>query len=277
MLTRALLPTGTALLYVACATSGGPSSDGTLAYDVPSPPTALYHVADSMVIGVTSPVGTMEITGNSFVALDLSFTEGEGGVRVHGNFDGFEGSMNNPMTGIVTADAGDLNSTEIEFVLDRRGGVEVISAPELAGPAAQLSPFQSIANEFFPRLPERAVQPGDMWVDTVTWSVTVEAIETTSSTVYTYTLVGDTLVDGRTLLNIAVSGEATTEAEMEQGGMSMTQNLSGTTSGLVLWDAQRGLFTHAALDRAMSGTTSVAGMGSFDMTLEGPSRIRLQN
>ncbi len=116
-----------------------------------------------------------------------------------------------------------------------------------------------------------------MWVDTVTWSASMEAIESTSSTAYTYTLVGDTLVDGRMLLNIAVSGERTTEAEVEQGGMSMTQSMSGTTNGLVLWDAQRGLFTHAEYDREMEGTTSVAGVGSFDMTLQGPSRIRLQN
>ena len=91
--------------------------------------------------------------------------------------------------------------------------------------------FVSLAHQLFPRLPDNVVEPGGSWVDTVTWSTT-EPIESTSGAVLTFTLVGDTLVDGRTLLNITVASEVTGGAQIDQGGISMTQSIGGHSDRL---------------------------------------------
>ena len=69
--------------------------------------------------------------------------------------------------------------------------------------------------ELLPRFPGRPLHPGDTWADTVISRRRTSAgldvpvpISGTgeATTVYTYSLVGDTLVDGRTLRKITVSG-----------------------------------------------------------------------
>ena len=94
---------------------------------------------------------------------------------------------------------------------------------------------------------------------------------------YTYTLVGDTVVDGRTLRHIRVAGDVTNEGAFTQGGTTMTQSMTGSANGFVLWDAERGVMTHARFDRDLEGSMTVPGMASFDMGLAGPVRVQLQN
>ena len=262
---------------VAAACSGysnSPSPARPLAYEVPSPPTATYHIADSATVSVDSPMGKMAITSESSVTLALTFESAPGGIRVTGSVEDLVASQNNPMTGTQSADQDDVSGT-LDLVMGRRGDVEVTSLPELSGQAAQLFSFPSIAHQLFPRLPDDVVEPGGSWVDTVTWSTT-EPIKSTSGAVLTFTLVGDTLVDGRTLLNIAVASEVTGESEIDQGGMPMTHSIGGTATGFVLWDTERGLPAYQYSERAMEGTTTIVGMAPFGMTISGPVRVWLE-
>ena len=258
----------------ACVGSGGPSPAGPLAYSVPTPPTAVYQITDTMAITMDTPAGSMEITTGSSVTLAMTFERATDGVRVTGSVESFDASATNPMSGTESVDDGDVSGT-LEFVLDRRGDVEVASLPELSGAAAQMSPFASIAHELFPRLPDDVVEPGDTWVDTVTWTTEMESMETTSSAVLTFTLVGDTLVDGRTLLNFAVASEVEGGATVEQGGMAITQSMAGSSTGFVLWDTERGLPAYEQAERNLEGTTTVAGMPPFPMRATGTTRVRL--
>ena len=273
---RALFASVAVLFPAAGSAQDGAAAGRPLAYDVPSPPTATYHIADTMVIGVNSPGGNMEMTAVSTVALGLAFERDPGGVLVTGEVASFDVSMSNPMTGSVSAGKDDLEGS-LAFVIGRRGEVEVTSLPALPGPAAQVSPFVFIAYEMFPRLPGRAVEPGETWVDTVTWSNDAGPMEVNGTAVYTYTLVGDTLVGGRALLNIAMSGEVETETSGSEGGMSVTQSQTGTTTGFVLWDTARGLPAYGLLERDFEGSTSISGMPSFPMSFAGPVRIQLEN
>ncbi len=272
---RTLLTIAAIPAAAGCVWPGGPSP-GLLVYDVPSPATAVYHITDTMAINVRSPVGDIEMTGGTALTLGMAFASAPGGVRVTGTLSSFEASMNNPMQGAVSVDL-DGVSGSLEFVLGRLGDVEVVSLPELSGPAAQVSPFSAIAHQFFPRFADAAVEPTGTWADTVTWTTDTGEIETTSTTAYTYTLIGDTVVDGRTLLHIGVTGEVESDAAMEQGGMSISQNLAGTATGFLLWDRERGLPAYAESERDLEGTTSIPGMGAFDITITGPFRARLQN
>ena len=270
----AIIATGT---VAACAGyGGGPAPARPLAYEVPSPPMANYHFSDSMSISMTTPGGDMVIGGVTSATLGMTFARDAGGVRVTSTVDAFEASMNNPMTGTQSVGA-DAVSGNLEFVIGRRGAVEVTSLPELSGELAQLSPFAAIAHEMFPPLPDHVVETGGIWVDTVTWTTDAESMETTSTGILTFTLVGDTVVDGRTLLNFAMTGEVAAEATVNQGGMAITQDMEGSQVGFILWDTERGLPVYEEAERELEGTTSVPGMGSFPMSTTGTTRIRLTN
>ena len=97
-----------------------------------------------------------------------------------------------------------------------------------------------------------------------------------STTVYTYTLVGDTLVAGRTLQKITVSGVGTAQTSGEEAGEEISNDMINTLEGFVLWDADRGLVAVADLVRTVDGSMSMQGM-AMAMTMAGPVRLRLVN
>lgn len=263
------------VLTIACATTGGSSPEDTLAYVVPSPATAVYEIVDSAAVYVNSPVGALDIPTNSATTLSMTFEMDPRGVRATGSVERFEASMSNPMQGTLSTGLNDVTG-HLEIVFGRRGVEEAVSVPTVGGPAAQLSPFHHIANDLFPRLPAGAVDPGATWVDTVTWTIDDGAIKTNSTTVYTHTLVGDTVVDGRTLRHIAVAGDVANEAEFVQAGATITQSMTGPTTGFVLWDTERGLLAEAFFQRELAGSMTIPGMAPLNMGFEGPVRVRLQ-
>lgn len=259
----------------ACSGAGGPAPARPLAYDVPTPPMATFEMTNTTVVTISTPMGDMAVNTGADLTLAMTFERVAEGVRVTGSVENFQASMENPMMGTQSVDGDDVSGT-LEYVIGRRGDVEVTSLPELPAAAAQMSPFASIARELLPPLPDAVVEPGGMWVDTVTWTTDVESMETTSTGILTYTLVGDTLVEGRTLLNFAVSGEVSADVEGNMGGMAITQNMAGSTAGFILWDAERGLPAYQESDREMEGSMSAAGMPPFAMSASGTTRVTLR-
>ena len=139
-----------------------------------------------------------------------------------------------------------------------------------------MSSFPALAFLLFPRMPDGDVDPGATWVDTVATSTDTDEVSTTTTAISTYTLVGDTLVGGRTLVHIAVATHIATETDIEQGGMSITQNVEGPSDGFFLWDPERGLVVQGEYERSVEGTMSMANLGTMSMAITGPTRIRLE-
>jgi hypothetical protein len=270
-----MLAAGTGL--AACSGFGGPAPVRPLAYDVPSPPAATYHVTDTTRMNIATPMGDMAVDTEMDVTVAMTFERAADGFRVTGSVEDFSGSMTNPLTGRQTTDADDLSGS-LEYTVGRRGDVEVASLPELPAAAEQMSPFSSIARELFPPLPDAVVDPGGTWVDTVTWTTELSVGEITSNAVLTYTMVGDTLVDGRTLLHFTVAGEVSSDADVTQAGMAMTQRIAGSSSGFILWDADRGLPVYQESNRELEGTLEMVGMPPpLPMTAGGVTRVWLRN
>lgn len=257
---RARLSIAVVVSAATCADPGGPPSPGGLGYRVPSPPTATYRIADSTVAESRPSLRRGKTTSTTAVTLALTFERDPGGVRVTGVPEHFEVgvtggfTMRGPSPGV-----GDLAGT-LGLVMSRRGVVEVGSLPEMPLGYAALSPFASIAHELFPRLPDRALDPGAAWVDTVTWSSVVASLESTVTKVNTYTLVGDTVVDGRRLVSIAVVGEVASETTGQMGPVAMNTSATGSATGLVMWDTERGLPVYGQMEQEIVGTTIVEGL-----------------
>jgi hypothetical protein len=278
-----------ATLIAACA-SGGPAPGESAAagdlyrYEVPTPPTATYRLADTTTMIMGMPDGEMDMAMSSASTVELTFAADSGGVRATGTVSDYSSSMASTMLGNVDMSGVDI-SGDLEFVVGPLGDVEMISTPEVTGADLPTSmPFQFNAQEMFPRFPDRRLQPGDMWADTVIESLDLEALGLPvplagmeeDTTIYNYTLVGDTLVDGRTLRKITLSNVVSVQTSVEEAGQTMPMDMSSTLDGFILWDAERGLVVSADLVRTMDGSMSMMGM-SMSMTMAGPSKLRLVN
>ncbi len=250
------------------------STDGAtrFAYRVPSNPTGLYHIEDSLFVGVSTPVGDMEVMTTTQLSMRMLFGPDPTGIGVVGTVVGFNAVSANSLAGIRTADADDIDGP-FALVLSPGGHVEVGTMPVFDTAVADLSPFPGIAFEIFPRLPAYPVGPGDSWVDTVSWYVVDEVTASTNNTIYRYTLVGDTLIGDRTLLKFDVRGEVSLETVQGEEDEQSTQEMTGTTTGFVLWDTEFNLPAYLESHREMEGTNTVPGAGAIRMTISGPVRI----
>ena len=280
-----------ATLLAACS-SGGPLESSAapapahnpFRYDVPSPPTATYQIADTNTTIMTTPQGEMDMAQTSSATLELTFVTDSDGVRVTGTVSNYSAGMSSSMIGDMDM-GGEGLSGDLEFVIGTWGDIEMISLPEVAGGALPVAtPFSFGAPDLFPRFPGHPLEPGDSWADTATSSQDLEEVEGLSgagqnTAIYTYTLIGDTVVAGVTLQKITVSGFGTVQVsatEPEAGG-EVAQDMTNTVEGFYLWDADRGLVVLADVVRTVDGTMSMGGMGAMAMTAAGPSRMRLVN
>ncbi len=277
-----------ATLLSACA-SGGPApgeapADNPFRYDVPAPPTATYQLADTMTTIMTMPQGEMDMAISSATTIELTFAADSGGVRATGTVADHSSTMASTMMGNIEM-GGDGVTGSLEFVIGPLGEVEMISTPEVPGDGVMpATPISFDPRALLPRFPGRPLEPGDTWADTVTVSADVGGLDlpvpvtgtSETKTVYTYALVGDTLVDRRTLQKITVSGVMTERPSLEQGGEPVGSDMINTVEGYVLWDAERGLVAVADLVRTIDGSVDMMG-ASMSMTGGGVLKLRLVN
>ncbi len=264
---------GPAATPPAAPTAGtGPTT--TFAYGIPSPPNALFHVEDSTVVSMNMPTLDMEVSTMTFVTMNLVFGRDPAGIGVVGNVVGFDAVSNSSLMGITVADADDV-SGPIGLVLTRGGELDIGVMPVLDSTVADLTPFPGVFFDLFPRLPDFPVGQGGEWVDTVLWSVVDETSESVTQTIFTYTLVGDTVVEGRSLLNIGVEGDIAMQTVEGVGDELSDNRLSGTSSGYILWDPEHNLPWFSILHRDIRGTNQVPGVGRVEMAINGPIRVRV--
>ena len=255
--------------------ASGPS--GGLMYEVPTPPTLTYVTGDTSNIDISSPMGSMRMRGTSTATLAMSFERSADGIQVTTNFQELNARLTQPMGGAVTADADDVEGPLV-FTMDNQGHSTVVSVPEMNGQAGQMANPHAIAYQFFPLLPGGAPEAGASWTDTIHYEAEVGPGETNSTTIMTYTLQGDTVVDGLTLLKINMTGNADVTAFGVTEGMEVTQIFSGDVSGYALWDPARSVYVGGYSEADMSGTVEVpaAGMPPMPLTLSGKGHVKLQ-
>ncbi len=262
----------------ACAGPGGVSPRGGLMYQVPESPSVVYVAESSQDINIDAgAMGSMNMTASSVMTMAMSFVAGADGIQVTTVFEELSASMTQPMGGSLSASESDIEG-DLVFTLDEKGKATVVTLPEMKGSAEQLVNPVSLVHDFFPRLPGRAVDPGDTWTDTVKYEAQTSDADLSSNSVLTYTLVGDTVVDGATLLHITFEGESDVVGTGATEGMEVIQAASGDVTGMFLWDPARGLMVALESSADMDGTVEVpaAGMPPMPMTVRGSGTVRLQ-
>lgn len=262
------------LLSLPATALGAQTEGGSLAHGVPANPSATYHIADTLVTSMNTPTGAMQVDITTSATVATAFAADPDGVRVTATLQGLSMTMANPMMGSQTLEPE--ATGDFVFVMDPQGTVNVLSTPEIDGPAGSTSAVTGMPYELFPHLPGTAAQPGDSWSNTVSRTQETPEASVTTTTVYTYTLVGDTVVDGRTLVKIAIAAEVETQGTVDMGGMSADQTITGTDTGFALWDMQAGRLHSARIERAYTGNMNTP-MGSMAMEISGTSHRRVEN
>lgn len=285
----ASLPAIVAVLAAAgCAGSSGPSTAspaGMFNFVMPSPPTASYVMADTIVMDISgSPTGDMTMTMLMHGGMDLEFASDPEGIRVTGAMTIDDATMSSPALGTMPLPYGDFGEQTMELLISPGGEIEIISAPDMAGLGGMdFGAGSDPTAGLFPDWPEGGLEPGDSWTDTVEASPDMDlaevgaSMESTSTTITTYTFVGDTVVDGRTLLHFVYEGESFTEMVMGVAGAEMNTTMAGTTAGLFLWDADRGLVSYLLTTMDMSGDMAMPGLGNVAMAGVVSHHMTLEN
>ena len=263
----------TAAVAAGCAGPSGPYPTG-FGYGLPSPPEATYLIGDTVVATASLPVGELVTAGGYSLELDLTFAPDSGGVRVRGIAQTFDGSLATPGDVNLTTDLSYLSET-LDFVTNRHGVARVESFPQLTGAPSHVFFPARLPHDLFPRLPDSVVDPGTTWVDTVRWHSDGWEAEGDSRAVYTYTLVGDTVVDGHSLVHIAVAGEVRLSIFTGGPGNLTVRAVKGPANGFVQWDPLRGLVAYRQYEMDLTGHWARPRRDPFPMSFRRRVRLRL--
>ncbi|MDT8342565.1 MAG: hypothetical protein RQ751_13725 [Longimicrobiales bacterium] len=268
-----------ATLLVAGACAGGPGTGGGSAPTLSFAPAAggalAYLQGDTAVITVDVGGQTMDVTAVSRAVLDVQFEPAPAGVRVSATFRELDASLTNPVAPPQRMTAADVEGPLV-FDLDSRGRATVVSTPEVSSAAASLLGPTEMAHSFFPRLPDARPAPGMAWTDTIAYQAEEGPGSVVARTVMTYTVVGDTVVAGRSLLRVDLAGNVTRTLEGATAGMSVLQDMTGTVRGHFLWDVARGVLHSQEAHSELTGVMDVdAAPYPMDMTVRTVSRTGL--
>lgn len=273
-MTRAAAAALCFLALSACAGWPGPADLGAhpLRYEVPGENPATYTFTASAAFSIDAgPIGTMRIGSEQAGRAELAFRPDAAGVVSTIRVLEFSGRFENPDQGAVEADGTDIEGSWTVRV-DDRGRVEVVEAPTLSGPASDITGPESLVRPFFALLPGRVAEPGATWVDTVSTSERAGGTTTRWRSVVRSTLAGDTVLDGRWVAVIRTESATTMEVEGSSGGVEVSQRLSGTMLGTILWDPAAALLVARTEAGDMEGTLELPGTGFAALPVSGTVR-----
>lgn len=271
---RPAVPAVCLLALTACAGGFGPDALGAhpLQYDVPTENPATYAFTASTAFSIDAgPIGTMRVGSEQTGLAELSFRPDPAGVESTIRIIEYAGRFENPNQGALDVDESDIGGSWTVRV-DNRGRVEVVDAPRISGPAADLAAEQNMIRPFFPLLPGGVAEPGATWLDTVTTNERTGRTTSRWRSVIRSTLAGDTVIDGRWLVVVRTESATTMEIEGSSGGLEVIQRLAGTTLGTILWDPAAALLVTRTEGGEMEGTLELPGTGFPGLPVSGTVR-----
>lgn len=256
-----------------CAT--GTPAPPALAYRLPDPAAVTYIAGDSLSVQISGLGQPLELRVGSIAEYGVSFERSGDGLMVTIDVRSLGVDVTLPMVGPMRIDDAIVEG-DLVLALDRRGGVTILASPDVEEAASAFFAGPVIAHSFFPGLPGTAVQPGDSWVDTVAFEEDGDTGGSSERSINTYTVIGDTQVEGRSFLEIGLQGTSEMRQTLALQGIEVEQATNLDIVGRVLWDMQRGLVFERETVSTGTGTVSVAlAPMPLPTRVESRSRLRL--
>lgn len=262
------------IALTACA-PGSPAPPA-LAYGLPEPAAVAYTAGDTLAIEINALGQTLTLDVRSTASYDVVFRRAGDRITATLTVRDLVADVTLPMVGPMRVDE-DIVDGDLVVSLGRRGDLTILESPEVEEAASAFFAGPTIAHSFFPGLPGRAVQPGDSWVDTVAFAEDGDTGESSQRSVTTYTVVGETVVEGRSLLEISLAGTTEMRQTMALQGAQIRQETSLVVEGRVLWDLQRGLmFERTTVSRGEGVVRAQIAPAPLPTRVEARSRVRLR-
>lgn len=246
------------LATLSAAACGGVASTGPagLAIGVPSPAAVTYVTGDTVVVDVDAGGQFLQVRITEAATLGASFRGRGDGVELTLDVREYRAQTVNPMAS-ASADGSGI-SGPLVVNLDRQGAASVVSMPSVSGSAAEMFSPLELAHGLLPRLPGRAVPVGGSWTDTIEYSGAQGPGSVTAAIEMTYTVAGDTVVDGRSLVKLTMQGTSRSQSTGVTTGMDFEQNVTGSVKGWALWDQNRRLLVESFTESDGTGAMNVS-------------------
>jgi hypothetical protein len=243
-----------------------------LAYGLPTVSPLCYAVADTARFTVDpGAMGRMSVSASYAGMMELAVGPGPTGLearaRVHRLQGGFEAQSQPPQA----VDERDIDG-EFLVALDARGRYDLVDTPTLSRRLLDVTGPEAMVRPLFVQLPGRPAGTGDVWVDTIVSVEDRADSRSTAQTVLTTTVLGDTVVEERTLLRLRTRAENRLETEGRSGGVQVRQLLTGTTDGTVVWDPHFRMLVERREAGSLTGTLAMPGAGVADVPLSASVR-----
>lgn len=225
-------------------------------------------------------IATIELAGDSVpgdslstaMIVSLSIADSGAMLSVTGMIDSLEVARG---ARIRTQDSTPPLPIALHAVLDRQGGVLQLGSPAATADSlcrAALDPLIAATRDLFVRLPQRLTS-GTTWRDSTQATSCRGRLPVTTTTIATYTVLGEQVVAGRALLAIARSTTLSLAGGGEQHGRSATVQGSGSGSGTLLVDPETAALVDARSESTVAMTFE-AGMLRQSFTQHGRQEIR---
>lgn len=258
-----------------CGGVGSAPAIPSLEYGLPEPAQVSYRMTQAMEMAMSVMGQEMATDSEMDMTLAVGFQETSGGVRVAMSVTEATAESIDPMTGATRADEGDIEGDLVLF-LTGTGDVTVESLPEISGDGADLFQFLSMAHAFFPHLPGTAAEAGSSWTGTIAFSGEEGQGFVDAAGTAEYTVLGDTLIDGRSLLKVSMTGvmELAVAVSAEGADVEVSANTEG--QGVFLWDASAGLLVEMTGTAEGLGSATVVGLpDAIPLAISSETRIEL--
>ena len=247
-----------ALVLAGCAGPHAPEPAPAVAYAAPATP--VYAATDTVRYVIRAgDAGSVDTRSGYTATMRLDFQPDSGDYRVTATLLKFDGTFSSPMAGSATADEHGVQGPFVVRV-SPLGHMDPVQAPALSDAFQQVTGAEALVRNFFVRLPGRPVHAGDTWTDTIMNQDTSAEMTTDSRSILTATAMGDTSVQGRTLLLVRTRYTNTVHVAGGSGTTRIDQRLQGTTTGTFLWDVGRHLLAERKEHGSLTGTLDLPAM-----------------
>ncbi|MFN2397839.1 MAG: hypothetical protein ABR543_04245 [Gemmatimonadaceae bacterium] len=230
------------VLAVACATPSPstPTTPVSLRYSRPLTDTLRYREISLGSVVVVTRQGPASLESRHEAQLALQFLPAD---TVKAWYESLALSFRT--TGAnITPDVSAVLGKPFVLTLDDRGLVERLSAPEFPAALEGLTDLRQQFSDFFVVLPVTLVARGVEWTDTVVNKATSARGQSTFTNISRNRVVGDSTIDGRSVVVIATTQSITIDSEIRAPGSDtpFLSTLAGLDSGRAFFAPTEGLF-----------------------------------
>lgn len=250
---------GVAAFSLAACAGLGESAPPLLAYEEPDPNPTAYAFSDTTTFEIQAPgYGVMEARTGRAGTAQLHFSDLPEGLYVRVEFTDLDGRFRSGRRSTDPVSAADVGGP-VGVSLTRSGRIAVVDTPAVTLALLEVAGVEGLVRPFFASLPDRVVEPGTRWADTVVTREEMAGTVTRATSVVVSTLTGDTVVGDRRVLRIETRTETAVEVTGVSGGVEVEQQLSGMIVGTVLWDPKSRLLVARREAGSLSGNLLMPG------------------